>query len=109
MPKIQSDIKSLARSHTRTAIRTLAAIMTSPEVPPGVRVTAATALLDRGWGRPMQPLATEGGPLIVEVVRFGALGGALGGAGGELRVIEPEGGPPQLAGPQLDADNSPAL
>lgn len=104
MPKISSDIKSLARSHTRTAIKTLAAIMTSPEVPPGVRVTAATALLDRGWGRPTQTLATEGGPLIVEVVRFGA----LGGAGGELRVIEPEGGPPQLAGPQLDADNSPA-
>ena len=32
----------------------LASIMRQPEHPAGVRVAAAVALLDRGWGRPQQ-------------------------------------------------------
>jgi hypothetical protein len=27
------------------------------------RVAAANAILDRGWGRPVQPLATDQGPI----------------------------------------------
>ena len=44
------DIESLARSHTKTAIRVLAGIMREPTVQPMARVAAAKALLDRGWG-----------------------------------------------------------
>ena len=48
------DIESLARSHTKTAIRVLAGIMREPTVQPMARVAAAKALLDRGWGKPKE-------------------------------------------------------
>jgi hypothetical protein len=46
-----AGIKSLARSHARTAIDTLAGLMRDcPK--PEVRMQSAIALLDRGFGRP---------------------------------------------------------
>src|SRR5262245_49140608 len=59
MAKTPTDIASLARSHTRTAIRTLARIMKQPEAPYAARVAAAEALLDRGWGKPKQSHEAE--------------------------------------------------
>jgi hypothetical protein len=56
MAKTPTDIRSLARSHTETAVRTLAGIMNEPGAPASARVSAAIALLDRGWGRPDQSL-----------------------------------------------------
>jgi hypothetical protein len=37
-------------------LATLAAIMQDAAVPASARVAAATAILDRGWGRPPQAL-----------------------------------------------------
>jgi hypothetical protein len=54
MAKTPTDIRSLARSHTETALNTLAGIMRETEAPPAARVSAAVALLDRGWGKPQQ-------------------------------------------------------
>lgn len=54
MAKASSEIKSLARAHTESALKTLAGIMNQVEAPPAARVTAAQALLDRGWGKPAQ-------------------------------------------------------
>ena len=54
MAKAPSDIRSLARAHTETALRTLASIVTQKAAPASARVAAATALLDRGWGKPLQ-------------------------------------------------------
>ena len=54
MAKTPTDIRSLARAHTVTAIRTLAGVMKEPKAPHAARVAAATALLDRGWGKPEQ-------------------------------------------------------
>jgi len=54
MAKAPTDIRSLARSYTESAIKTLAGVMQQPEAPPAARVSAATALLDRGWGKPAQ-------------------------------------------------------
>lgn len=54
MAKSPTDIRSLARSHTGTAIKTLAGIMQQDDAPPAARVSAACALLDRGWGKPQQ-------------------------------------------------------
>ena len=51
MRKNLGHIESLARSHTKTAIRVLAGIMREPTVQPMARVAAAKALLDRGWGK----------------------------------------------------------
>src|SRR5262249_18441077 len=42
---------SLARSHTRTAIKVLAGIMNEKTCQPMARIVAAKALLDRGWGK----------------------------------------------------------
>ena len=48
MAKTLTEIKSIARSHTRTAIRVLVGIMRSKDATPAARVSAANAILDRG-------------------------------------------------------------
>ena len=59
MAKAPTQIKSLARSHTETAVNVLAGIMQQTDAPHAARVSAATALLDRGWGKPTQPLSGD--------------------------------------------------
>jgi hypothetical protein len=56
--KTPTEIASLARAHTESAIRTLANIMSHSESDPA-RVTAANSLLDRGWGKPTQLMAGD--------------------------------------------------
>ncbi|MCP3401525.1 MULTISPECIES: hypothetical protein [unclassified Bradyrhizobium] len=51
-----TEIRSLARSHTRTAVRVLVGIMRSDDATPAARVSAANAILDRGWGKATQPI-----------------------------------------------------
>jgi len=60
------DIRSLARVHTATCIRTLASIVAQPKAPANARVAAAAQLLDRGWGRaPQTHTDGDGGPIQV--------------------------------------------
>jgi hypothetical protein len=59
MAKTPIEIASLARSHTRKAVRVLASIMNMPDSPHHARVAAAVALLDRGWGKPKQSHEAE--------------------------------------------------
>jgi|tagenome__1003787_1003787.scaffolds.fasta_scaffold18824072_1 hypothetical protein len=54
--KVLTSVRPLARRHTRTAIAILARIMRSEDATPAARVSAANALLDRGWGKATQPL-----------------------------------------------------
>ena len=56
MPKAKADIRSLARSHTSSAINVLRTIMNQPKAPAAARVAAAQALLDRGWGKAQQSM-----------------------------------------------------
>ena len=56
MSKTITEIRSLARSHTRTAINVLVGVMRAKDATPAARVSAATAILDRGWGKPVQAL-----------------------------------------------------
>jgi len=65
MAKTPTDIRSLARSHTETAINVLVGIMNQSEAPQAARVSAANSILDRGWGKPAQPVDGdgEGGPV----------------------------------------------
>ena len=51
-----TEIRSVARSHTRTAISVLVGIMRSDDATPAARVSAANAILDRGWGKAAHPL-----------------------------------------------------
>jgi len=66
-PKALHDVQELARQHTETAINTLAEIMHDEKAPHNARLSAAEALLARGWGRPIQPtVQASGGVLTFE-------------------------------------------
>jgi hypothetical protein len=57
------DMTQLARAHTVDAIRALVAALQKPRE----RVAAATALLDRGWGKPVQMITGDANqPLVVD-------------------------------------------
>jgi HEAT repeat protein len=56
MAKAPTLIKSLARAHTETALNVLAGVMNQPDAPASARVSAAEALLSRGWGKPAQAI-----------------------------------------------------
>jgi hypothetical protein len=58
-PKVIAEVKELAKEHTVEAIQTLVSIMNNPKFAPAARVTAANALLDRGYGRPPQHITGE--------------------------------------------------
>jgi uncharacterized protein DUF5681 len=66
-PKVVHDIQELARSHAPEAIDALVAALQSPRE----RVPAAVALLDRGFGKPVQmitpspELASTVAPVLV--------------------------------------------
>ena len=66
-PPIIKDIKDAAKSHTRQALNTLISVMNDPDCPAASRVTAAEAILNRGWGRPLQNVEAR-----VEVTDVGA-------------------------------------
>jgi hypothetical protein len=55
-PKAITEIRSLARSHTRTAVNVLVGVMRCKDATPAARVSAANSILDRGWGKATQPL-----------------------------------------------------
>jgi len=66
MAKATADVRSLARAQTGLAVRTLAGICGSKAAPASARVSAACALLDRGWGKPAQTHSdADGGPIQV--------------------------------------------
>ena len=68
MPKAPADLRSLARAHTELSIQTLAGIARN-STSDQARVSAAQALLDRGWGKPAQPHTGEEGGAIEIILR----------------------------------------
>jgi hypothetical protein len=60
MAKSLNEIRSLARSHTRTALNVLVGIMRSKDATAAARVSAANAILDRGWGKAPQAIENGG-------------------------------------------------
>jgi len=64
MVKTITEIRSLARSHTRTALNVLVGVMRSKDATAAARVSAANAVLDRGWGKAAQAIENgDGGAL----------------------------------------------
>jgi hypothetical protein len=59
MPRAVTEIRSLARSYTRTAIKVLVGVMSSENATHAARVAAANAILDRGWGKAPQSHETR--------------------------------------------------
>src|SRR5215475_487014 len=64
-PKNVANVQELARSYTAAAIETLAKALADPKL----RVQAAVAILDRGWGKPTQPLANDAEQPVQFVIR----------------------------------------
>jgi hypothetical protein len=58
VPKSLTEIRSLARSHTRTALNVLVRVMRNTKAPVPARIAAANAILDRGWGKATQAIET---------------------------------------------------
>jgi len=69
-PKVVAEVRALARQHTAEVITTLLAIMRNPEHDPRARVAAAKEILDRGYGRPSQPIEGDdpGRPMRIKLV-----------------------------------------
>lgn len=59
--KADHRVRDLARAHTEAAINALAEALKNERT----SVAAAVALLDRGWGKPVQEVTgADGGPLL---------------------------------------------
>jgi len=56
-------IRDIAQQHTENAIETLVRILNSETASPSAQVAAASALLDRGYGRPEQSLRASVGQI----------------------------------------------
>ena len=59
MAKAPANIRSLARSHSTTALKVLVGLMNDKEQPGATRLGAANSILDRGWGKAAQPLVGD--------------------------------------------------
>jgi hypothetical protein len=55
-PKGHGDVRALARQHTADAVSTLVTIMLDNNAAASARTSAASAILDRGWGKPEQSI-----------------------------------------------------
>ena len=83
-PKNAAEVRTLAREHTTGAIETLVRVHSNPKAPPAARVAAATAIIDRGWGKPSGDL--EGAEaLVIKVLKFSEL------PADDMKVIEHDG------------------
>jgi hypothetical protein len=67
-PKIHPDVREMAIAASPEAIRTLVAVMQDTSAPAAARVTAADKVLDRAYGKAVQPIDGDGdgGPIKVE-------------------------------------------
>ena len=70
-PAALTEVRELARRHTAVAIAKLVKIAERGKSEMAC-IAAATALLDRGWGKPTQPIAgdDEMPPVSVEAIEY---------------------------------------
>jgi hypothetical protein len=66
------DLRSLARAYTDASVRRLGAWATAAPgsgIDPEIQIRAIGMLLDRGWGKPAQPVTGEDGGDIKFTIR----------------------------------------
>jgi hypothetical protein len=72
--KATAEIKELARIEGPGVIALFAAIYRNPKKPDAIRLQAGKELLDRGYGKPVQPLGSDPDePIVVQIIRFADL------------------------------------
>ena len=57
--RVVADVKAAARELTLDAMDTLEKAMTDQKAPRAAKITAAIAVLDRGWGKPQQTVSAN--------------------------------------------------
>ncbi len=70
MAKTPTDIRSLARSHTKLAIGTLVGVMVNQKAMSSARVAAAREMLNRGWGAPESESGHQDNRVIVNILQL---------------------------------------
>ena len=68
--KTITEIRSLARGHTRTALNVLVGVMRNTKAPAPARIAAANAILDRGWGKAAQAVESGNGNALELIHRI---------------------------------------
>ncbi len=58
--KAKREIAEMAKDHAAKALQVLVAVASNAKSPPAARVSAATAILDRGYGKPRQAVDMDG-------------------------------------------------
>jgi len=76
-------IVDLARDHSEDAIATLVSIAKDGEAPAAARVSAASALLDRGWGKPSLPIEVAADESVFEILSAARRRAGLGEFSGQ--------------------------
>jgi hypothetical protein len=72
-PKAALDVQALARQYTEQAVRTLVEALRDPRH----KVAAATALLDRGWGKPTVTVHSQHDVNMLHLIAAQAIGADL--------------------------------
>ena len=57
VPKAKRDLADMAKGYAEDALMVLVNVMRNDAEPANARISAATALLDRGYGKPTQAVA----------------------------------------------------
>jgi hypothetical protein len=73
--KVTADVRTAAQEHGRAAVDALSAIMRDVAAPAAARVSAANALLDRGYGKVPPSDAAPGGEDVKRIIVFGGIQG----------------------------------
>ena len=71
-PKGSAEVRAAAQEHGPAAIARLADLAFDTSISPRANIAAIRELLDRGYGKAPQPITGdgEGGPVVVQLVRF---------------------------------------
>jgi hypothetical protein len=67
--KAKKELQNMAKDHAQEALETLRKIMTNDQEPAAARVSAANAILDRGYGKPQQAIVGDpDAPVAVQMI-----------------------------------------
>ena len=72
--KAKRALAEMAKEHAEAALKTLAEVQADKEAPHAARVSAATAILDRAYGKPAQSMSLSNpdgsniGPSVIKIV-----------------------------------------
>lgn len=58
--KVTATLREIARKHMEKAVDTLVKVLDDDDSPAAAKVAAANAILDRGYGKPTQPIDGDG-------------------------------------------------